>query len=148
MNQNNQLATTDQKRDVYCSIKPTSNQEKAALFNALEQCNYRLNDEIGKRIEIKHIYIQQYEKPDKDSGEMRKAHRTIIFDRNGETHVTASNYFANAIAKIMDIWGTPDTWTEPITIEIVKKPVKNGLSALSLKIVDNALTPEDPIPTE
>lgn len=134
--QNNQLATVSNDRKVYCSITPTTNAEKAALFNALEACDYRLNDEVDKMLQIKNVYIQEYEKPDTTTGEMRKAHRTIIFDADGKTHVTASNYFYVSIAKIMDIWGTPDTWLEPLTVRVVKKPVNNNRYALSLQIVE------------
>lgn len=136
-NNNSEIAKLNDDRKVYCSIQPESNAEKAALFNALEACDHRLNDEVGKTLQIKDAYIQEYEKVDATTGEPRKAHRTILFDHEGHTHVTASNYLYVSVAKIMDIWGTPDTWSEPLTVKVIKKPVNNNREALSLQIVEN-----------
>lgn len=138
MEQNNSaiVKANANSNNVYCSIVPKTNEEKVQLFNALESCDVKINDEVGAVIKIKNVYIQEYEKIDTNTGEPRKAHRTILFDEDGKTHVTASNYFYIAIMKIISIWGEPNTWTEPITVKITKKPVKNGMQALSLQIVN------------
>lgn len=126
---------TNATSDVYCSINPISQPEKIKLFNALEKCDFIINDEVGTEIKVKDVYIQEYDKIDTNTGEPRKAHRTILFDEFGKTHVTASNYLFISISKIFAIWGTPDTWSEPLTVKVVKRDVKNGRKALSLELV-------------
>lgn len=128
-------SNSNQTSDVYCSMKAETQAQKVNLFNALEKCDFVLNDEVGQVIKLKHVYIQEYDKVDTNTGEPRKAHRTILFDEFGKTHVTASNYFFVCISKIFAIWGTPDTWSEPLTVKVVKKDVKNGRKALSLELV-------------
>lgn len=143
MDKNNALVKPNDDRKVFCSIHPKSNAERVALFNALEQCDVRLNDEVGSEIDIKDVYIQEYEKPDTNTGELRKAHRTILFDVNGKTHVTSSNYFYVSMAKIMDVFGTPDQWDQPIRIKVVKKSVQNNRQALSLQIIETEKATEN-----
>lgn len=128
-------ANSNATSDVYCSINPQSQADKVKLFNALEKCDFVLNDEVGTVIKVKNVYIQEYDKVDTNTGEPRKAHRTILFDEFDKTHVTASNYLFVCISKIFAIWGTPDTWAEPLTVKVIKKPVKNGRAALSLELV-------------
>lgn len=147
MNNNSQIVKANSKdtAGVYCSITPKTQADKIKLFNALEKCDFVLNDEVGTVIKVKHAYIQEYDKVDTNTGEPRKAHRTIIFDEFDKTHVTASNYFYVALSKLFAIWGTPNTWSEPVTIKIVKKNVKNGRQALSFELVNTvAEAPEVP----
>lgn len=124
----------------YCSIVPSTQEEKVKLFNALEACDAKLNDEVGQILKIKDVYVNEYQKVDTNTGEPRKAHRTILFDENGKTHVTASNYFYISLMKLMSIWGDPSKWVEPMAVKITKKSVKNGMQALSLQIVTETPT--------
>lgn len=135
MDNNSQLATIDNSRKVYCSIQAKTETEKMQLFNALQKCDYRLNDEVGKVIDIKNVYIQEYEKVDSNTGEPRKAHRTIIFDAEGKSHVTASNYLYVTLDQMLKVFGTPDTWVEPRKVRVTKKVVNNNREALSLELV-------------
>lgn len=143
MNENNsQLmkanAPTDQS---YCSIVTNTEEEKVKLFNALESCDARLNDEVGSIIYIRDVYINAYQKTDKQTGETHPAHRTILFDTDGKTHVTASNYFYVSLMKLMTVWGEPTTWEKPKAIKITKKPVNNGMMALSFQVVFDSEQP-------
>ena len=116
----------------YTSIKANSDEEKIKLLNALENCDFVLNDVAPKEIVIKDVFIQQYEK--ETDGEKRIKHRTILFDKDGKTYVTTSNYFFYALSKIFTVLGTPEKWTAEHTFEIYKKDVQNGKKALSVKI--------------
>lgn len=140
MNENNsQIIKANMSTDKsYCSIIPTSEEEKIKLFNALELCNAKINDEIGQIIKVKDVYVNEYPKVDKNTGETRTAHRTILFDENGKTHVTASNYFYISLMKLLTVWGEPSTWDKPKSIKITQKPVNNGLKALSLQVVSDS----------
>lgn len=143
MNENNsQLVKANMSTDKsYCSIVPNSEEEKIKLFNALESCDAKLNDEVGQIIKVKDVYVNEYPKTDKNTGETRIGHRTILFDEDGKTHVTASNYFYISLMKLLTVWGEPTTWPKPKTIKITKKPVYNGMMALSLQVVNDAEQP-------
>lgn len=131
--ENNELQLFSQAQNAgYCSIKAESEEEKIKLLNALENCDFLLNDIAPKEIEVKDVLIQQYEKD--VEGEKKTKYRTILFDTDGKTYITNSNFFFYALSKIFNVMGTPDKWAKPYTFEIYKKEVQNGKKALSVKI--------------
>ena len=113
------------EKPAYCSIVPKTREEKVKLFNALEQCDVRLSDCKGQ-------VIQKYEKEEK--GEIKTKFRTIIFDKDGKTYVTASYGIYNSIAKIMSAFGEPNTWENPLPVKVVERPLGDGRNALGLKL--------------
>lgn len=130
------LSIVNNANATYSSFKPKTTEERKKLFNALEKCDVVINDIVGQTIEVKDIIVSEYPRKDKETGEeMSKGHRTILFDKENKSYVTASNYFFIAIAKLLTTFGEPDTWPEPMTIKIVKKAVKNGNQALGFELV-------------
>lgn len=135
--ENNELQLFNQNQNAsFCSIKAETEEDKIKLLNALETCDFVLNDIVpqdgNKEISVKDVLIQQYEK-DVD-GEKKTKYRTILFDSEGKTYITTSNFFFFAISKIFNVLGTPDKWSKPYTFEIYRKMTKNGKKALSVKI--------------
>lgn len=116
----------------YSSIKANTQEEKIKLLNALDNCDFLLNDVAPTEFELKDVYINTYEK--EIDGELKTKYRTILFDVDGKSYVTTSSYFYYALAKIIAVLGTPDNWEKPLPIQIFKKQVKNGNKALSIKI--------------
>lgn len=116
----------------FSSIKAESEEDKIKLLNAMENCDFLLNDVAPRDITVKDVYIQQYEKD--VEGEKHKKYRTILFDEEGHTYVTTSNFFFFALSKIFNVLGTPDKWQKPHTLEIYKKDIQNGKKALSCKV--------------
>lgn len=121
--------------NIYCSIVAKDNKEKKKLFNALENCDLLLNDCVGQKIKMKDLYIEAYESDDEDSGEAKTKFRTIIFDADGQTYATGSYGIYNVLNKIVAIYGLPTTWAEPVEVEVIKKPTRDGKQSLSLKLV-------------
>lgn len=133
-NENTSLISSTVNKS-YCSFKAKTTEEKKKLFNALENCDVKLNDVVGQTIKIKNVYIQEYGRVDKNTGEpISNGHRTIIFDEAGKTYVTASNYFFVSMAKMLQALGTPEEWDEAVEIEIVKRSVGDGKQCLSFKL--------------
>lgn len=116
----------------FTSIKAQSEEDKIKLLNALENCDFLLNDVAPTEIAVKDVFVQQYEK--EIDGETKTKYRTILFDTEGKSYVTTSSYFFFSMSKIFNVLGTPDTWSKPYTFEIYKKAIKNGNKALSVKV--------------
>lgn len=143
--ENNALITTKENQSmdmiqgsnrVYCSVKAETIEAKKKLYNALESCDVIINDIVGQKIKIKDIYIQEFPRTNKETGEpMSNGHRVILFDDAGKTYVTASNYFFISLAKVVNTFGDPNTWDKPLEIEITKRPTKGGNNCLSFKLV-------------
>lgn len=135
MNNELTLFKGTQNNNIYCSIVAKDNEEKKKLFNALENCDLLLNDCVGQTIAMKDLYIEAYENEEEDSGEVKTKYRTIIFDEDGQTYATGSYGIYNVLNKIVAIYGLPNTWAEPVKVEVIKKPTRDGKQSLSLKLV-------------
>lgn len=116
---------------IYCSLNVETTEEKKKLFNTLESCDLLLNDCVGQVIAIKDIYVEEKQVQDEE-GNLKTKWRTIIFDANGQTYATGSYGIYNILRKIFSIYGTPDTWSEPLEVEVAKKNIGNGKSSLTL----------------
>ena len=67
-----------------------------------------------------------------EEGNLKTKFRTILFDEVGQTYATGSYGIYNILKKIFAIYGTPDTWSEPLQVEVAKKNIGNGKSSLTL----------------
>lgn len=135
-NENAIAKQSDVQSKAFCSVKAETRAEKIKLFNALKECDFKLNDVVGSKISIKDVFYQEYVKKDKETGDIRTGHRTIIFGDDGKTYVTASNYLYNTLRQIISVFGSPAEWDEPLMVEVVKQSMKDGKSSLSLKLVE------------
>lgn len=123
------------KSNAYCSIQPTTEKEKKFLFNALETCDVLLNDCVGSEIEISDIYIEQRQVPDEETGELKIKYRTILFDKNGQTYATGSYGIYNVLKKLVQIYGLPTEWKEPLKVKVIKRSIGDGKQSLTLQLM-------------
>lgn len=130
--ENNNFLEEEQKR-VFSSKKTDTIEDKKALFNALEECDFLLNDCVNKEITIKDFYIEEYENVN-ESGEVVNKYRTIIFDTDGKTYATGAYGIYNSIKKLIMVYGYP-TYEKGVKVQITKKKTKNNKESLSLKLL-------------
>ena len=123
-------------KNVYCSKMASTEEEKKELFNALETCDVLLNDCVGTEFELKDIYVEEKEVIDDETGEVKKKHRSILFDTTGKTYATGSYGIYNILKKIVSIYGLPTTWENPIKVKVSKRPIGNGKQTLTLVLVE------------
>ena len=123
------------KQNVYCSKVAETEKEKKELFNALESCDALLNDCVGQEIEIQDVYVEEKQVVDEETGELKTKFRTILFDKSGQTYATGSYGIYNVLKKIVQIYGTPDLWQEPLKAKVAKKPIGNGKQSLTLILI-------------
>lgn len=115
------------------------NQDEACmLLNAMQNVDFKLNEEIGKKINCIGCYISErtYEEYSELSGELvkRKKHILMIFDDDNKSHVTASESCFRSFKDIISIIGLPSK-EKPITLEPIKVDAKEkGHNFLKLKI--------------
>lgn len=122
-------------KSTYCSKIAKTDEEKKALFNALEKCDILLNDIVGQDIEIKDIFCEEREIVDEKTGELKKKYRTILFDTDGKSYVTGSYGIYNVLKKIFAVYGLPSTWSNPIKVKVDKKKINDGKTSLTLTIL-------------
>ena len=147
----NALMLRQNVEDTYCSIQPKTIEEKKALYNALETCDNLANNCIGAKFGLKDVYVEkrvrkydeELETPEVDEngvvhevGKVEKTkYRTILFAEDGTTYATGSYGIFNSVSKIIGSFGEPSTWEKPIMVEIAKRPIGDGKSTLTLKLI-------------
>ena len=148
---NNALMLRQNVEDSYCSIQPKTIEEKKALYNALETCDNLVNDCVGAKFGLKDVYVEkrvreydeELDTPEVDEngvvrevGKVEKTkYRTILFAEDGTTYATGSYGIFNSVSKIIEAFGDPSTWDGPIMVEIAKRPIGDGKTTLTLKLI-------------
>ncbi len=129
-NQEKALTTFASNAKTFTTLKNQTIEDKKKLYNARKHCDVMLKDIKGQEIKVKDVFFTEYFKKDLDeNGNPRIGHTTILFGEDGKSYVTASNYFFNSIAQILDILG--GKIETPITIKIVGVATKGQGEALS-----------------
>lgn len=135
----NEIITQNEKNldneETYCSIDCKNNEYKKKLFNSLEKADVLLNDVVGTEINLANVYIHRYGKLNNETGEVEAKVKIILFDENGTSYVTVSFGIFNIIGRIFEVFGTPDTWSEPLKVKVIKKDIKNNKKMLSLELI-------------
>lgn len=116
----------------FCSVKAETMADKALVFNAANNPQHKLADFINKKILVKDIYAETLELADEETGELQKAPRIVLIDKDGEAYECVSVGMFSALKKLIATFGEP-TWTEPIPVVVKQEKVKNG-SMLTLSV--------------
>ena len=115
--------------------------ESTLLLNSMQDCEFKLNDCVGKVIEIVGCYVTEREREEvnEENGEIyiRKSHTLMLFDTDGKAYVTGSNSCFMSFKDIVSLKGLP-TKENHLVVEPIKVPAKNKEhSYLKLKLVTN-----------
>lgn len=124
----------------FTSLDVTTAAGKKKLYNITNRPDHNISDYINKDIRIKDIYVDVNPRMNKDKdsenyGVMEDKPRTVLIDENGESYIAGVSIGVfQAVREILRIFGTPDTWSEPLTVRPVTVRTPKG-NMLSLEIV-------------
>lgn len=133
-------------KNVATTLNLETKENKVKLYNALQQCDVRINDIKGQVIEIKDVYIEEkeiYEYDENgevkvvDGKEVQKTKfRTIIFGVDGKTYVSSAYGVVNSMRTIISIFGLP-TEENIIKVKVGTRPTqKPGQESLILTVIE------------
>lgn len=112
---------------MYCSIRDDGTmQSKARIFNSINSPDKRISDCIGETISLANIVAHPIQLVDENSGELIETMRMVLVDEKGTSYEAVSSGIVNAVARILQIFGQPDTWATPIKVKPVQKGTRNG----------------------
>ena len=114
--------TTANRVSQWCSMNPKTQQEKIALFNAMNNPENRIKECINLPINVKDVFCEVVE-CQSDDGTLQKCPRIVLIDENAVGYVAVSKGVYNSIKKIFAIFGEP-TWETPLTI--IPKTITKG----------------------
>lgn len=108
------------------------------LLNASQQADFKLNDEVGKEINVIGCSLSEtpVESTNEETGEVitKKKHSMVLFDSKGKSHVTGSNSCYMSFMQIVALKGMP-TREKPLILIPVKAPAREqGHEYLRLKV--------------
>lgn len=116
----------------FSSLKAETDEEKAKLFNAINNPENRLSDCINMKIKAKDLFIEVVNCTNEETGEVTACPRIVIIDEKGVGYQAVSVGIYSALKKVIQIFGTP-TWEKPINLE-VKQVTKGNRKMLTLNI--------------
>ena len=118
----------------YFSVNPVTQEEKIAVFNAINNPDERLADHINETIEMRNLIIEMVDLTNESTGEIEACPRIIIIDNSGKTFQAVSVGVFSALKKIIAIFGEPKTWESFILVK-VKQVTRGERKMLTLEIV-------------
>ena len=101
----------------YCSFVPTTQKEKAQLYNATNNTSKRVKDLVNTEINL------------------RKCPRIVLIDDENTGYVCVSVGIFSALKKLFTIFGEPSTWEEPVRIRFRQVSTSNNKSVLTFDTV-------------
>jgi hypothetical protein len=119
----------------YCSLTPETDEQRKSLYNAVNAPAHRLSEYIGKQITVSDVYVEVVQMTDERTGEVTQAPRIVLFDQGGESWACVSTGVFGSLKKLFAIFGTPDAWNAPLTLEVRQIERGNGKRLLTLAAV-------------
>ena len=112
---------------MYCSLKDDGTMEsKGRIFNAINAPDEKLAEHIGEVISLQNIVAHPIKLADEETGEIIESLRVVLIDDKGKSYEAVSGGVANAINRILQIFGQPETWDKPIKVKAKQKATRNG----------------------
>lgn len=119
----------------YCSFVPTTQKEKAQLYNATNNTSKRVKDLVNTEINLRNVYVEVVNCTDSITGEVIKCPRIVLIDDENTGYVCVSVGIFSALKKLFTIFGEPSTWEEPVRIRFRQVSTSNNKSVLTFDTV-------------
>lgn len=103
------------------------------FYNAVSQPDVALKECVNIPIAMTHVSIEVCEVRSEQNGDV-VAPRIVIMDKDGKSYQAVSVGVYQSLKRIFALFGTPDTWSEPLTVVPMLTSTKKG-QVLSLRLV-------------
>lgn len=120
---------------VWVPFAPETIAEKATLYNALNSTGEKLGDYEGDIITVSNIVLQGSTFTDEDTGELQKFTRLILVGPKGEIYKSTSRGMVRAAIQLMQVFGTPNEWGQPLNILIERVQLRKKGYTYNFKVV-------------
>lgn len=126
---------TDADNNFYSSIPSDGSRESAIkIYNAINNADQKLDDNKGIVLEIVDIVAHPIELLDEQSGEMVKALRIVLIDKEGVGYESVSLGVASSVQKIFAVVGKP-SYNPPLKVMGKEQKTRKGFKTLTLALV-------------
>lgn len=115
------VADLSSRQTAYCSLKGETDEEKAIMFNLVNNPEKRVADMINMTINVKDLFVETVTCVNEKTGEQNQAPRIVMIDDKGVGYQAVSLGVFGALKKIFALYGSPDTWKKPLPIAVKQK---------------------------
>lgn len=116
-------------------IDTSTREGKIKLYSALQNAE-KLDEHLNEPLDMTNAVAQAVQVTDDQTGEISNTVRVIIVTANGKAYAATSPTLAAGLNTMFGIFGTPNTWTEPLTIKVVERRSRRGFKFFSIEPVD------------
>lgn len=116
----------------FTSVVAVTDEDKARLFNAMNNPDERISNMINMKIMAKDLYIEVVNCTNTETGVVTACPRIVIIDDKGKSYQAVSIGIYSALKKVIQVFGSP-TWEKPIPLE-VKQITKGDRKMLTLNV--------------
>lgn len=117
----------------YSSMNLQDHDQAVAFYNAVTNPSGKLKEHINETLNLVHVSIEPIDVKSED-GSTNIAPRIVLVTDDGESYSSVSVGVYGALKRIFYLFGTPDTWTNPLPIKPVLQATKKG-QVLSLQLI-------------
>ena len=117
----------------YSSMNVQDHEQAVAFYNAVTNPNGKLKEHINETLNLVHVSVEPVELKRED-GTTNIAPRIVLVTDAGESYSCVSVGVYAALKRIFSLFGTPDTWKNPLPIKPVLQATKKG-QVLSIQLV-------------
>lgn len=126
----------------YSSLRTNTTDEKRkflTLVNNAESLNDAATDagKAGVPLKIKDIVLQEVQIQNETTGVIEDGIRATLVTEDGKAYYATSKGLVQSLKQALapNMFGTPDTWDEPLEVTAVREKGRNGYFFLTLKYV-------------
>lgn len=109
----------------YSSITAEDKDSQKVIYTAISNAE-KLSDNLNTPIHLVDVITMPVSELDEESGEVDEYTRTSLIAADGKAFAAGSNGVLSSLKNLFGVFGTPDTWTEPLAIQVVEKKGKKG----------------------
>lgn len=117
----------------YSSMNVQDHDQAVAFYNAVTNPTGKLKEHINETLNLVHVSVEPIEVKRED-GITNIAPRIVLVTDAGESYSCVSVGVYAALKRIFSLFGTPDTWSNPLPIKPVLQATKKG-QVLSIQLV-------------
>lgn len=118
-------------------IDTSTREGKIKLYSALQNAE-KMDEHLNEPLDMVNAVAQAVQVTDDQTGEVSPTVRVIIVTANNRAYAATSPTLAAGLNTMFGIFGTPNTWTEPLRIKVVERRSRRGFKFFSIEPVDEA----------
>lgn len=106
---------------------------KMALYSAMQTAD-KVDEHLNEPLHVINVLAQAIEVANQETGEINSSTRVVIHAEEGDFSA-ASPTLAHSFGNLFAIFGTPDTWNQPLALRVVEKKSRRGYKFFDLELV-------------